>query len=131
MKKLLVLLLICGFITACEEKKNDETNLAVSEQTETVDLQQTPEVLFFTKNMCPYCNHAAAYLSTHYSDLPVTFIDIETSDGWKRFLETVDTLQLDTQQLGTPLIVIGKQYILGWSPAEQEKLDIFLKPLLK
>lgn len=131
MKKLLVLLLICGFITACEEKKNDETNLAVSEQIETVDLQQTPEVLFFTKNMCPYCNHAAAYLSTQYPDVSVSFIDIETSDGWERFLETVDALQLNTQRLGTPLIVVGQQYILGWSPDEEKKLDDLLKSFLK
>ena len=130
MKKWIMVLLVCGLMTACEEKKETPAPTAFDASMISTPAESS-EVLFFTKSMCPYCNHAAAYLSTQYPDLAVTFVDIETPAGWERFLETVDALKLDTRRLGTPLIVVGDRYILGWSTEEKKNLDALVGPLLK
>lgn len=109
------------------------SHLAVAQEMTPVyqsDKIDNETIYFFTKDMCPYCNHAATYIATNYPQLHVEFKDITTEENMELMIACADKFKLNKRQLGTPLICMGQHYILGWSESEAKNFDSYVKDFL-
>ena len=117
MKKFLLtvltgILLITG-ITACSEKDN-----------------MNSDIVIFSQKGCPHCVHAMAFINGElkktFPDISVAEYDInENRHNYELFAHTARRFQLG-DRIGTPLIVVGDNYIMGWTTENQNKLTQFI-----
>lgn len=88
-------------------------------------------IYFFYQERCPHCHHARDYIKEKYPTLQMKNLDISVKENQDDFLECAEKFNLPKDQLGTPLICMGKNVILGWSEREQNNFDKYVKPFLK
>lgn len=127
-KYICFIFLSCFVLIGCEDKKEHENEgrpFVVSDEI------SNDRIYFFTKDMCPYCNHAAAFIQMHYPDLKVEFKNIDEKENWELMLECVKKFNINQRQIGTPLICMGENFILGWSSQNEEKFSAYVIPFLK
>jgi len=70
--------------------------------------------LFFSKG-CPLCNAEKNYLESikeKYPNLEIQLLEISKKENLEIFKKTAEELNLENPSI--PLLVIGKNYILGW-----------------
>ena len=75
---------------------------------------QTKRITVYTTPVCPYCEHAKAYLIEHGFEF--TEVDVSTDRAGLRELVTM------TGQHGVPVIRVGEKAIVGWHPARFREL---------
>ena len=56
--------------------------------------------------------------------------DIANSDARNLFIKCAKKFNLGNN-LGTPLICLGDNYVMGWSKRNEKKFDRLIKPFLK
>jgi glutaredoxin 3 len=66
-------------------------------------------ITVYTTPICPYCDHAKAYLTAHGHE----FTEVDVSEDRKGRREMV----LMTGQRGVPVIRVGEKALVGWNPA--------------
>lgn len=86
------------------------------------------QVYFFYQVSCPHCHHAAEYIKENHPDLKPVSIDVRQDGNMALFEQAVKHYGI-TEQAGTPLITLGKNYIMGWSPEQQKLFSRYLKVL--
>lgn len=119
MKKLL-LSILCSVglfvVTACSDSA-DELN--------------DDKIYFFYQTTCPHCHDAAQYIKANYPTLnKITSIDIKLPGNMRLFEKAVKKYKI-TGAKGTPLILMGDKYIMGWSETKQDEFDLYVKPYLE
>ena len=85
------------------------------------------EIYFFYQTTCPHCHHAAAYIRQKYPDLKLKNLDVRVHQNFDLFLKCAKKFNLQNDNLGTPLICMGDHYIMGWSNADANKFDIYVR----
>lgn len=118
MKKLLLNLILVLFISTFARAQ-----MTPIYQSDKID---NDVIYFFTKDDCRYCNHAATYISLKYPTLKIEFKDIAKKENIELMINCAEKFQLGKRKLGTPLICMGQNYILGWSPQDEKKFDDYL-----
>lgn len=93
--------------------------------------KEPQQVEFFTHDGCPYCEKALKYIRINYPKLPMEILEISRPNNMQKFIKRAMKYRLNTQKLGTPLICLGDNYIMGWSPAEQKKFNEYVKPFVE
>lgn len=71
-------------------------------------------VTLYTTPTCPWCRVAERYLAER--DIEFTHVDISTDRAGYR------EMVLMTAQHGVPVLRIGEKAMVGWNPAEFERL---------
>jgi len=71
-------------------------------------------VKVYSTPVCPWCNVAKAYLKDN--DIP--FVDVDVSHDRAGLREMVTM----TGQHGVPVLLIGEKAMVGWNPAEFDRL---------
>jgi len=71
-------------------------------------------VKVYSTPICPWCKVAKAYLKDN--DIP--FIDVDVSRDRAGLREMV----MMTGQHGVPVLLIGEKAMVGWNPAEFDRL---------
>ena len=89
------------------------------------------QILFFTHNGCPYCDKALNFVSANYKDVPMQVLEVENPANMRKFISCADKFKLDKSRLGTPLICMGDNYILGWTKVSERKFRQYVKPFMK
>ena len=51
---------------------------------------------------------------------------MEHKNNLELFIKCADKFRLDKRSLGTPLICIGNNYILGWNRDNEKKFDEYI-----
>ena len=105
MKKLLILFVCLLGVTGCEQKGS-------------IKLEQD-KVYFFYQETCPHCKTAIDFINKTAPDLDLQIHEVNGS-GRSLFIECVHKFDLPYDNIGTPLICMGNDYIMGWS-AESEQ----------
>ena len=103
---------VCSLLSACGDKDSDK-------------------ILFFTHDGCPYCVQAMEYININYKQLPIQVLEVNKPENMRKFIACADKFKLDKRKLGTPLICMKDNYILGWSAMDAAKFRKFVKPYLK
>jgi len=89
------------------------------------------QILFFTHEGCPYCDKALQYINANYKQLPMQVLEVGKPENMKKFVACANKFKLDKQKLGTPLICMDDNYILGWSDMNAAKFRKYVKPYIK
>jgi glutaredoxin-like YruB-family protein len=71
-------------------------------------------ITVYTTPVCPYCDHAKAYLTEHGLD----FTEVDVSQDRTARHEMVAM----TGQHGVPVVRVGEKAIVGWHPARFREL---------
>lgn len=119
LKLFLMFVLIPLSLISCGEAKKQSVN----------DLQVN-KIYFFYQDGCPHCHYAIEYVNKTYPDLAMERVNIATPRGFELFTQCVRKFKLG-DKVGTPLFCMGDNYIMGWSPALQQKFDNQLKEFVK
>jgi glutaredoxin len=86
-------------------------------------------IYFFTKPGCPYCDKASAYIKQMHPNVSVEYKNVKEVSARDLMLACAEKFDLPTNQLGTPLICMGNNYILGWGTEAPTKFEKALKEL--
>lgn len=73
------------------------------------------KIYFFSQKGCHHCIEAKKFLENNYKDLNIEILELDELKNMNLFFKCVEKFDLDKKTLGTPLICIGNNYILGWS----------------
>ncbi|MBR1605941.1 MAG: hypothetical protein IJ660_07560 [Alphaproteobacteria bacterium] len=111
MRYLVRLCLVCLFLVGCSGKDSEA-------------------IQFYTHEGCPYCEKALKYIQINYPKLPLQVYEIGQPANMVKFVECADKFKLDRKQLGTPLICMGENYIMGWSQENQKLFNEYVKSYL-
>lgn len=98
------------FLTACK----DENSLVY---------QSADQIYFFYQESCPHCHTAAKYIKQTYPNLAIKGYDIKMPGNQRLMMQAVNDYKLKTNEVGTPLICMGKNYIMGWNEEKQNEFD--------
>ena len=120
MKNFFKVLMFSGVLMlgACQQEKQT----AVNQQ----DISNS-EIYFFYQTTCPHCHHAADYIKQKYPNLKMQNLDVRIRQNFDLFLKCAQKFNLPNDSLGTPLICMGDHYIMGWSSADANKFDIYVR----
>jgi glutaredoxin-like YruB-family protein len=75
---------------------------------------RTARITVYTTPVCPYCDHAKAYLTGH--GFAFTELDVSEDRAARREMVAM------TGQYGVPVIRVGEKAIVGWHPARFREL---------
>lgn len=87
-------------------------------------------ITFFTHEGCPYCEKALQYIHLNYPKLPMQVLEIGNEQNMIKFVQCAQKFKLDLKKLGTPLICMGKHYVMGWSEEERNLFNQYVKSYL-
>lgn len=118
--------LIIGFALYTNNLKAHDKALEEQPIAQQNDTIQNDIIYFFSHKGCPYCNDALTYIKNNYNSLPITILDVEHKNNLELFIKCADKFRLDKRSLGTPLICIGNNYILGWNRDNEKKFDEYI-----
>ena len=88
------------------------------------------KIYFFYSDYCPHCHHAQQYIDKKYPNLQMTKVDVQTPKGYALLFYVAKEYQLG-DQIGTPLFIMGKNHIMGWSDEYEKQFDEYVKPFIK
>ena len=86
-------------------------------------------IYFFTKPGCPYCDKANDYIKQIHPDIAVEYKNVKEISARDLMLACAEKFDLPTNRLGTPLICMGNNYILGWGADTPAKFEQALKAM--
>lgn len=85
------------------------------------------KVYFFYQSTCPHCHHALEYINRSAPDVSLEMISID-GPGRDLFIQCVEKFDLPRDAIGTPLICMGDNYLMGWSPVYEVKFEEYIAP---
>ena len=85
------------------------------------------KIYFFYQSTCPHCHHALEYINRSAPDVSLEMVSID-GPGRDLFLQCVEKFDLPRNAIGTPLICMGDNYLMGWSPEYEIKFDEYIAP---
>ena len=85
------------------------------------------QIYFFTKEGCPYCKKAESYISQNHPNIKIEYKDVSKKSNYILFKKCAQKFKIAQKHLGTPLVCIGNNYILGWSDKSKEKFNNLMK----
>lgn len=86
-------------------------------------------IYFFTKPGCPYCEKAEEYIKQKHPGLSVEYKNVKEISARDLMLSCAEKFNLPRNRLGTPLICMGDNYLLGWGSAAPAEFEKALKAL--
>lgn len=112
MKKILAsLLMIMTFIiSGC---KNDSTN--------------SNRIYVFSQPGCIHCEHAREYMQRYYSNYDIKELNIREGNNMGYMMGYARKFKVSNQNLGTPFIVMGDQYVMGWGNEQMKEFNRYAK----
>lgn len=84
-------------------------------------------IYFFYQTTCPHCHHASSYIRQKYPRLKMINLDVKDPNNYNLFLKCAQKFHLSQNILGTPLICMGNNYIMGWSNTDAARFDAYVK----
>ncbi len=111
MKRLFALFLICmSFIlSSC----NDETT--------------TNRVYVFSQPGCGHCINAHEYMARYYENYDIKELNIREGSNMDYMMRYARRFKVPTHSLGTPFIILGDNYIMGWGDEQIKKFNKEMK----
>ena len=106
-----------------------QTKRAVS--SDSSDKIDDAHIYFFYQERCGHCHHARDYIKEKYPTLAVEYRDIMIKENLADFMACAKKFNLPEKQLGTPLICMGQNVIMGWGKQDPSRFDAYVKPFYK
>ena len=97
------------FLSACNEKVNIN------------------RIYVFSQPGCSHCISASAYLSRYYKNYDIKEINIREGANMNYMLRYAKKFKINQQLLGTPFIIMGDKYIMGWGQKQIKEFNQNIK----
>jgi len=100
---------------------------------EQVALDSIPQntLVVFTKTGCYHCHDAMTFINNtvkkQYPALPVLDLDVDQDNNLARLLAVAKHYRIPTDRLGTPVLLLNGQILIGWGPKYEPKLLNLIK----
>lgn len=112
MKKTVISMLIAvSFILGgCQEKRAQNNSIYV-----------------FSQAGCGHCEHARSYMQRYYSNYDIKELNIHKGGNMNYLLKFAHKYKIPEQSLGTPLIAMGNNYVMGWGNEQMKQFNRYIK----
>ncbi len=111
MKRIFTLLFLSLtlFLSACNEKTN------------------TNRIYVFSQPGCGHCINAHDYMALYYKNYDIKELNIREGSNMNYMLRYAKKFKVPEQTLGTPFIVMGDKYIMGWGKDQVKEFNKLAK----
>lgn len=89
--------------------------------------QSTNRIYVFSQPGCVHCEHAKIYLDRYYKNYDIKDMNIREGNNMDYLLRYARKYRIPQRELGTPLIVMGDNYIMGWGEQQQKDFNRYVK----
>ena len=112
MKKIfaVITLMITFVLTGCQEK-----------------VSNTNRIYVFSQPGCVHCVNAKDYMNRYYKGYDIKDMNIREGNNMGYMLRYARKYKIPEQTLGTPLIIMGDNYIMGWGTEQQKEFNRYAK----
>ena len=126
MKRLLIVLAV--FMGICVGAYISMNRAYLFSDTANIAALQPDKVYLFTKKGCPYCTQAVSYIKQNHPDFQIEILDIlESETNRNMAIACANRFGIPLNQLGTPLICMPDDVILGWGSDAPKQFDDYVK----
>lgn len=92
------------------------------------DEEKIPDSIYvFSQPGCGHCEHAHAYMVRHYKNYDIKEVNIREGNNMSYLLRYAKKFNVPPQTLGTPFIVMGENYVMGWGTEQQKQFNRLIK----
>lgn len=84
-------------------------------------------IYVFSQPGCPHCEHAEEYISRYYRNYDIERLNIREGNNMGYLLRYAKKFKVSEQSLGTPFIVMGDKYIMGWGNQQVKDFNRYAK----
>ena len=99
-------------------------SLFLSACNETVD---TNRIYVFSQPGCGHCVNAHEYMLRYYENYDIKELNIREGSNMSYMLRYAKKFKINEQTLGTPLIIMGDKYIMGWGKNQIKEFNQNIK----
>ncbi|MBR5154333.1 MAG: lipoprotein [Alphaproteobacteria bacterium] len=97
------------FLSACNEKT------------------YTNRIYVFSQPGCGHCTNAHHYMARYYKDYDIKELNIREGSNMGYMLRYAKKFKVPEQTLGTPFIVMGDNYVMGWGSEQIKEFNKYAK----
>ena len=111
MKKVLMALMLAVMVVlgGCHEKRT------------------TNRIYVFSQPGCMHCDHARSYMQRYYRNYDIRELNVHEGNNMSYLLRFARKYRIPEQTLGTPLIVMGNNYVMGWGEEQQRQFNRYAR----
>lgn len=84
-------------------------------------------IYVFSQPGCGHCVNAHNYMQRYYKNYDIKEINIHQANNMNKMLSYATKFKISKNKLGTPLIVMGDKYILGWGEEQTKAFNRNIK----
>ncbi len=91
--------------------------------------EETPvnRIYVFSQPGCIHCEHAREYLNRYYKNYDIKELNIHEGNNMGYMVRYAQKFKVPQQSLGTPFIVMGNHYIMGWGNDQVKDFNRYAK----
>lgn len=112
MKRIFTALMLVAalFLGGCDEEKTT-----------------TNRIYVFSQPGCGHCEHARIYMLRYYQNYDIKELNIREGNNMGYLQRSARRFNVPASSLGTPFIVMGEHYIMGWGAEQQKQFNRYAK----
>jgi len=84
-------------------------------------------IYVFSQPGCQHCEHAKEYFNRYYKNYDIKEMNIHEGNNMGDLLQYARKYKIPQQDLGTPLIIMGNNYVMGWGDQQQKDFNRYIK----
>ena len=87
----------------------------------------TNRIYVFSQPGCMHCQHAKEYMDKYYKNYDIKDMNIHEGSNMGYMLRYARKHNISQQSLGTPLIIMGDNYVMGWGDEQQRAFNRYAR----
>ena len=84
-------------------------------------------IYVFSQPGCGHCINAHDYMNRYYKDYNIKEVNIREGANINQLVKQAKRFDVPQNSLGTPFIVIGDKYIMGWGNEQMKEFNRLAK----
>ena len=84
-------------------------------------------IYVFSQPGCIHCEHAREYINRYYRNYDVKEMNIREGNNMGYLVRYAKKFKVPEQTLGTPFIVMGDHYVMGWGNQQSKDFNRYAK----
>lgn len=119
LKYITLLLIVATFLTLIFIKPAMTTDNAFE------NVEGREELMVFVQDNCHFCQQAESFLIDNkedFKDVNVVFYNLKNNSSQVKLFKNISRLNISQNGLGTPIFILGDDYIVGFGETQKSNL---------